>query len=464
MYASAAALGSAACLQLLLLHVLEAPVRNPARSDYGDRFWRRPCVRACDGHGSAACDLGDQCGRESVHSVYIQVLPVRGQDHELLAGDDLLPDLAIVLPLGLSFHTVQSMGYMFDVYRRKAEPERHWGTFATFIVFFPQLVAGPIERAGELLPQLHHFKNFDYDRVTNGLKLMAWGLFKKVVVADRLGTLVDPVYAHPGVIAAPTLVLATAAFGYQIYCDFSGYSDIAIGAAEVLGVRLRTNFRAPYHAASLQEFWTRWHMSLSTWFRDYVYIPLGGNRVSPARWALNILIVFMLSGVWHGANWTFLVWGFYHAILLIAERFTRNLWSTVSRVARIRPSPTWTRSFDIARTFGLVTVGWVLFRASSIHTAGTIFYTVAADWESFLTPERVLTELAGLKWQPLDICVTLLAIFAVELGDVFQSYVSVREWLSRRPLAVRWAAYYSLLLFIQFFGHFNGPPFIYFQF
>ncbi len=172
----------------------------------------------------------------------------------------------------------------------------------------------------------------------------------------------------------------------------------------------------------------------------------------------------MLSGVWHGANWTFLVWGFYHAILLIAERFTRNLWSTVSRVARIRPSPTWTRSFDIARTFGLVTVGWVLFRASSIHTAGTIFYTVAADWESFLTPERVLTELAGLKWQPLDICVTLLAIFAVELGDVFQSYVSVREWLSRRPLAVRWAAYYSLLLFIQFFGHFNGPPFIYFQF
>jgi alginate O-acetyltransferase complex protein AlgI len=377
---------------------------------------------------------------------------------------DLFPNLAIVLPIGLSFHTFQSMGYAFDVYRRKVEPERHWGTFATFIVFFPQLVAGPIERAGELLPQLHRFKNFDYDRVTNGLKLMAWGLFKKVVVADRLATLVDPAYANPGVIAAPTLVLATVAFGYQIYCDFSGYTDIAIGSAEVLGIRLRPNFRAPYHSRSLQEFWTRWHMSLSTWFRDYVYIPLGGNRVSPARWALNILIVFVLSGVWHGANWTFLVWGIYHGVLMIAGRFTQSLWSTASRVVRIRPSPNWSRTFDVARTFFLVTVGWVLFRASSIHAAGTIFYRVFADWESFLTPERVLRELAGFKWQPLDISVTLLAILVVELGDTFQSYVSVREWLSRRPLVVRWAAYYSLLLFIQLFGHFNGPPFIYFQF
>src|SRR5580700_10722651 len=224
-----------------------------------------------------------------------------------LTATAVIPAMGLVLPIGLSFHTFQSMGYTIDVYRRKVEPERNWGTFATFIVFFPQLVAGPIERAGEMLPQLHHYKNFEYRRVTTGLKLMAWGLFKKVVVADRLGTLVDPIYRDPNIVSAPMLVLATVAFGYQIYCDFSGYTDIAIGSAEVLGIRLTPNFRAPYHSPSLQEFWTRWHMSLSTWFRDYVYVPLGGNRVSSLRWGFNILILFALSGVWHGANWTFIL-------------------------------------------------------------------------------------------------------------------------------------------------------------
>ena len=264
------------------------------------------------------------------------------------------------------------MGYMFDVYRRKTEPERHWGTFATFIVFFPQLVAGPIERAGEMLPQLHHYKNFEYKRATSGLKLMAWGLFKKVVVADRLATLVDPVYANPGVVSAPMLVLATLAFGYQIYCDFSGYTDIAIGSAEVMGITLRPNFRAPYHAASLHEFWTRWHMSLSTWFRDYVYIPLGGNRVSAARWAFNILVVFALSGIWHGANWTFVLWGLYHGLLVIGERTGRSLLGTVSGPRNWRPRPGLSRSVRVAATFALVTVGWVLFRAPSLQAARTI--------------------------------------------------------------------------------------------
>ncbi|HEX4073217.1 MAG TPA: MBOAT family O-acyltransferase, partial [Planctomycetaceae bacterium] len=252
------------------------------------------------------------------------------------------------------------------------------------------------------------------------------------------------------------------AFGYQIYCDFSGYTDMALGAAEVLGIRLRPNFRAPYHSASLQEFWTRWHMSLSTWFRDYVYIPLGGNRVSGGRWALNILVVFVLSGVWHGANWTFLIWGLYHGIVLIGERAAGHLSSAVSRSAVTASGRT--KLFRIVRTFCLVTAGWVLFRASSLHVAGSIFYKIGADWGSFLTPERLLAELSRFKWKPIEIAVTLLAILMVELGDTFQSRVSVRDWLSRRPLAVRWAGYYSLLLFILFFGHFNGAPFIYFQF
>lgn len=376
----------------------------------------------------------------------------------------LFPNLAIVLPIGLSFHTFQSMGYMFDVYRRKTEPERHWGTFATYIVFFPQLVAGPIERAGEMLPQLHHYKNFEYKRATNGLKLMAWGLFKKVVVADRLATLVDPVYGNTDAYSAPMLVLATVAFGYQIYCDFSGYTDIAIGSAEVMGIRLRPNFRAPYHATSVQEFWTRWHMSLSTWFRDYVYIPLGGNRVSPWRWAVNILIVFALSGIWHGANWTFVLWGLYHGVLMIGERAGRSLVAAVSRRADPEPSRARWRAVRVVATFALVTAGWVLFRAPSVGAAQTIFAKVTTDWESFLTLERVLQELARLKWQPIDMVVTLLAIAVVEMGDTLQSYGSVRGWLSQRPFAVRWGAYYALLLFIMFFGHFSGQPFIYFQF
>ncbi len=262
---------------------------------------------------------------------------------------------------------------------------------------------------------------------------MAWGLFKKVVVADRLATLVDPVYGNPSVYSAPMLVLATVAFGYEIYCDFSGYTDIAIGSAEVMGIQLRPNFRAPYHSASLQEFWTRWHMSLSTWFRDYVYIPLGGSRVSAVRWAFNILVVFGLSGIWHGANWTFVLWGLYHGLLMIGERAGQSAVGAVSHATSWRPSARVSRLVRVAATFALVTIGWVLFRAPSMQAAQTIFSKVAGDWESFLTLERVLQELAGLKWQPLDIVVTLLAIGVVEIGDTLQSYGSVRAWLSQRP-------------------------------
>ena len=225
---------------------------------------------------------------------------------------DWLPHLAFVLPIGLSFHTFQSMSYTVDVYRRKIEPERHLGRFATFIVYFPQLVAGPIERGAEMLPQLRRFADFDYWRATNGLKLIAWGLFKKIVIADRLARFVDPIYANPSLFSGLTLTLATIAFAYQIYCDFSGYTDIALGSAEVMGIRLRQNFRAPYHARSVQDFWMRWHISLSSWFRDYVYFPLEFRRAAASRgrgplfswafWACNVLVVFFLSGAWHGAE------------------------------------------------------------------------------------------------------------------------------------------------------------------
>jgi alginate O-acetyltransferase complex protein AlgI len=381
-------------------------------------------------------------------------------------NSDLLPELALVLPIGLSFHTFQSMGYAFDVYRRKAEPERHWGRFATFIVFFPQLVAGPIERANELLPQLRSFPPFDYRRVTNGLKLMAWGLFKKVVIADRLARLVDSVYSGPEhhYFSAPMLALATVAFGYQIYCDFSGYSDIAIGSAEVLGVRLVKNFRAPYHAQSLSEFWTRWHISLSQWFRDYVYIPLGGNRVSAGRWAFNILVVFSLSGLWHGANWTFIVWGLYHGICVIAARFGRRFWSAAYTLTGISRRPRISSTFNVAFTFVVVTVGWVFFRATNLHSATEILSRIVLDSPSFLVPERLGTELAFIKWRTWDTVIIVLAMLTLEIGDTLQSRFSVRDWLAGRSLVLRWSAYYALILVLLTCGNFEGPPFIYFQF
>jgi alginate O-acetyltransferase complex protein AlgI len=384
-----------------------------------------------------------------------------------LSGNAVLPVLAIVLPIGLSFHTFQSMAYTVDVYRRKVEPERDWGTFANFIVFFPQLVAGPIERADDLLPQLRGFQGFDYHRVTNGLKLMAWGLFKKMVIADRLARLVDPVYSSPESQSGLMVALATIGFGYQIYCDFSGYSDIAIGAGEVLGVRLMMNFRAPYHSRSVREFWTRWHISLSTWFRDYVYIPLGGNRVSSGRWVFNIVVVFLLSGIWHGANWTFFAWGLYHALLLIVDRLVQALARLIRRVRgvepplrrRILPNP-----FGFAWTFLSVMAGWVFFRAASIHAAFAIFERIAMDWQSFLIPGRLLGQLSLIGWQTWDTLVICLAILTLEIGDTVGLRFSIRQWLAARPAVVRWVAYYLLVLAICIGGQFNGPPFIYFQF
>jgi alginate O-acetyltransferase complex protein AlgI len=231
-----------------------------------------------------------------------------------------------------------------------------------------------------------------------------------------------------------------------------------------MGIRLRPNFRAPYHARDLREFWTRWHMSLSTWFRDYVYIPLGGNRVSPARRAFNILVVFGLSGLWHGANWTFVLWGFYHGLLMILGRLTHGLQRSVGGVVRVERRPRLFSSLGVIWTFLLVTAGWVFFRAPSIQAAGFIFRQIVADWRSLMTPERLQTELFRLGWQTVDTAVILLAIGVVEIGDAIGLRFSVRAWLSLRPFPVRWCAYYLLMATILVFGQFGGPPFIYFQF
>lgn len=215
----------------------------------------------------------------------------------------------VLLPVGISFYTFQTLSYVIDVYKGDVKAEKHFGYYATFISFFPQLVAGPIERTRNLLPQIKDVHEFDYNQATYGLKLMAWGFFKKLVIADVLSKYVQMVYSSPYDYVGFALVLASLFFTIQIYCDFSGYSDIAIGTAKLLGINLMTNFKNPYLSASVKEFWSRWHISLSTWFRDYVYIPLGGNRVGKLRHNVNLLVTFLISGLWHGANWTFVVWG-----------------------------------------------------------------------------------------------------------------------------------------------------------
>ncbi len=328
---------------------------------------------------------------------------------------------------------------------------------------------GRSDHAGRrLIPQLRDFPPFEYQRVTDGLKLVGWGLFKKVVIADRLARLVDPIYADferaPGI----ALMLATVAFAYQIYCDFSGYTDIAIGISQVLGVTLVQNFRAPYHSRSLREFWTRWHISLSTWFRDYVYIPLGGNRVSPLRWAFNIMVVFGLSGLWHGANWTYVVWGLYHGMLLIAGRLTERFWRRAYELTDRARLGGLARALDVAATFTTVSMGWILFRSRSLADAWTIMNKIVLEFMTHLDSplyeaQRLLT-FCYAYLSPVDTFVVLGAIAVLEIGDVVQDRIAFRPWLARRPAAIRWAGYCALVTVVLVWGQFNGPPFIYFQF
>ena len=276
-----------------------------------------------------------------------------------LSMDYPIGALNVILPVGISFYTFQSMAYTIDVYRRAIEPEKHLGIFATFVAFFPQLVAGPIERAKHMLPQFHRSARFDAERMVEGLRLILWGAFKKIVIADRLAIYVNTVYNAPQQYSGLPLMIATIFFAFQIYGDFSAYSDIAIGAAKILGFDLMLNFRQPYFARSARDFWARWHISLSTWFRDYLYIPLGGNRVPFARNLLNLMIVFLVSGLWHGASWTFVIWGALHSVYIVVETILHHRGIEFKLPALVK----------IACTFGLVTFAWIFFRANSFDDA-----------------------------------------------------------------------------------------------
>lgn len=369
-----------------------------------------------------------------------------------------LPYLSILLPIGLSFHTFQAMSYTIEVYRGKHPAEKHFGIYALYVMFYPQLVAGPIERPQNVLYQFREKHDFNYENVTGGLKLAAWGLFKKVVIADRLSIVVDTVYNDPKHFNSLSLIIATMFFAFQIYCDFSGYSDMAIGIARVMGFKLMTNFNKPYQAKSLNEFWQRWHISLSTWFRDYLYIPLGGNRVTIPRWYLNLFIVFLVSGLWHGANWTYIIWGALHGFYLIFALVTLKFRTKFNKAFFIDKIP----FFSTLITFLLVAFAWIFFRADNVHIAFYIAKHIVTGIPDLIKNHHHLIEGFGLNNKEMGLCILLILFLTA--AEYLQSEINFVQKLSQKPVYIRFAAYYILLVMIAVFGVFSQRQFIYFQF
>jgi D-alanyl-lipoteichoic acid acyltransferase DltB (MBOAT superfamily) len=379
-----------------------------------------------------------------------------------IGNQNPIPYLSILLPIGLSFHTFQAMSYTIEVYRGKHKAEKHFGIYALYVMFYPQLVAGPIERPQNLLHQFYEKHYFDYQRVTDGLKLMVWGLFKKVVIADRLSIAVDTVYNNSYNYTGASLIIATIFFSFQIFCDFSGYSDMAIGAAQVMGFKLMKNFDRPYHSKNIHEFWGRWHISLSSWFRDYLYISLGGNRVTIPRWYLNLFIVFIISGLWHGANWTFIIWGGLNGFYLVFALITRNIRSKISQFIGLNKHPVLNNLLQVLITFGLTTFAWIFFRAKSISVAlYVIKHSITGLYHNIFNHLPLHFNL-GISIK--QFLIVIAAIILMEIIHIMQSKYGIRDWIRTKPASVRWGIYYIVLLMIIFFGVFENSQFIYFQF
>jgi len=352
-----------------------------------------------------------------------------------------------LLPVGISFYTFQTLSYTLDVYKGEQEPEYHFGRFALFVSFFPQLVAGPIERSQRLIPQFRRVTSFDYNRLKEGTMLMLWGFAKKVIVADRVSEYVNLVYNNPGDYYGMHIVIGSIFFAFQIYCDFSGYSDIAIGTARIMGYDLMTNFRRPYFADSVRDFWRRWHISLSTWFRDYVYIPLGGNRASKQRWLTNIFLTFLISGLWHGANWTFVVWGALHGIYQLIE---------ILLVGRQEPTKDPLKKVGkVLITFVLVVFAWMFFRANNITDAFVLISDLFKSTSGSL----------NLFTYSVDFTIAFASIILL-LGVEFlnERYDFIQNVRYKLPSLVKWFVFFFLIILIILFGKWNESDFLYFQF
>lgn len=356
------------------------------------------------------------------------------------------PFLKLALPIGLSFHTFQAMSYTIEVYKGNQKAERHLGIYALYVMFYPQMVAGPIERPQKMLHQFYEKHPLNFDNISAGLKTMLWGYFLKVVLADRLGIYVDSVYANIDMHSKLGLLVAMVFYSFQIYGDFAGYSLIAIGAARTMGFRLSKNFNQPYLSPSIKKFWQRWHITLSTWFRDYVYFPLGGNRVDKFQFFFNILITFILSGLWHGANWTFIVWALLHALFMLIEMLLNKLKPNIG-------VPIFSNIFVLI----LVTASWVFFRSSSISQALAIFSRLCSN----ATPWTIINE---FKIDDL-LRFSITAIIICLLADVkWKFFYNKRLLFYHHNRSIRIAACIVMVVVILLFGVFDQERFIYFQF
>ncbi len=377
----------------------------------------------------------------------------------------IVPSFDVLLPVGISFYTFQALSYTMDVYRKEMSAEKNLLKYALFVSFFPQLVAGPIERSKNLLHQVHEKHTFDFLRMRDGLLLMLWGFFQKMVIADRVAILVNTVIGEYQFYEGIELVVTMLLFAVQIYCDFSGYSDIAIGAAQVMGFKLMDNFKQPYFATSIRDFWHRWHISLSTWFRDYLYIPLGGSRKGKWRARLNVLITFLASGLWHGAAWSFVIWGALHGMFQIVGEMIRKPKDRLYKSLRI---PTSSFSFKLGQglcTFLLVDFAWIFFRAPGAMAAFSIIRSIFSTFNPWILFDGSLYTM-GLS--RLEFSIMLLSIAILLFVNILQRKYNVRNLLSRQIILFRWPVYFAGIFAVVVLGIY-GPGyaaanFLYFQF
>jgi D-alanyl-lipoteichoic acid acyltransferase DltB (MBOAT superfamily) len=373
-------------------------------------------------------------------------------------GSELRIDtLDIILPVGISFYTFQTLSYTIDIYKRKIEPTSSFIDFAVFVSFFPQLVAGPIERASHLLPQFRKEKFFDYNNCMDGLRQVLWGLFKKIVIADTCSVFVNMIFDNSSTYNGSTLFLGSILFSFQIYCDFSGYSDIAIGTARLFNYNLKTNFNFPYFSRDIAEFWRKWHISLSTWFRDYIYIPLGGSRVNQWLQVRNVFLIFLISGFWHGANWTFIIWGFINALFFLPYLLIKRNRNHIGVIAEYRVLPTLKEFCQILFTFLIITFTWVFFRAENIVHAFEMLKEIFS-LTLFKNPSfgEGLTKLIPLF---------LFIVFLIVVEWKGRSYDYGLEWSKKSSPTFKWVFYFVIAtLILEYSSLSNSQEFIYFDF
>ena len=376
----------------------------------------------------------------------------------------------IILPVGISFYTFQALGYTVDVYRGDIKPEKNILRYALFVSFFPQLVAGPIERSKNLLTQVknvEHIKLWNYDRVTGGATLMLWGFFQKMVIADRAAILVDTVYNSYWSYGTIELIIATVLFAIQIYCDFGSYSMIAIGAAKVMGFELMENFNTPYFSRSIKEFWRRWHISLSTWFRDYLYIPLGGSRCSKVKKYRNLMITFLVSGLWHGANWGFIAWGGIHGLYQIIGDLTKNIRNKVNTKLNVQTSSFGYKFGQVVITFSLACFAWIFFRLEYISSSLSFIKRMFTHWNPWVLFDKSLYNL-GLNVTEVHVLVlSLVALFIVDCIR-YRQKMTIDAAIFKQVLWFRWliifAGFFAILIYGIYGPAFVVKQFIYFQF